>query len=331
VLLTRGSQGSYAGRLRNVLESIATPCSASTNRQHARYALPHTLCNDRPMNKSRRVALIPLLATAYSVVVSASESSPESLPEGAISISDMSGVRAEICRDHLFDPAAVTLRLPNGFHLRTAEEMASKDPTLANLLQINPGVNGYGFGSICFLSATRFAVDGVKLSGVKPMAFWWAAASGPTKSNMRGKVNWIQIGSWYSKGNRRFEGIRRTDPMAQFADIVVKQIAPDAWRLSLTLPHETLSATVRTTSPSTPSKNKQPAFMSVLMSGDSAEQFTVYRYEGHEHRNAEGTWHATGTGAFSAAFAIPNESTTFATIFQSGWTARSGLYRVEAD
>jgi hypothetical protein len=279
------------------------------------------------MRSPVQIGLKMAAAIACCSALAESELPIDSLPAGAISSSEMSGVKAEICRDHLVDPASVALRLPDGFRLRTAEEFASKDPTLASLLQLNPAAKDYAVGSLCFLLASKFVVDGVPLRSPKPMAFWWVAASGPTQANMQGKANWIQIGSWYSKGNQRFGGIRQTDPMAEFTNIVVKQVSPNAWRLSLMLPTETVTATVRTTSPSTASKNRQPAFMSVLLSGDSAGQFIVFRYQGHHHRQAEASWSASGSGAFSTAFALPNENASFETIFQERWTAQSGLYR----
>ena len=67
--------------------------------------------------------------------------------------------------------------------------------------------------------------------------------------------------------------------------------------------------------------------MSVPMSGDSAQYFSVFTYAGHRIRNAKGNWRATGAGTFTAAFAIPNEASAFETLFEEGWTARSGLYR----
>ena len=97
--------------------------------------------------------------------------------------------------------------------------------------------------------------------------------------------------------------------------------------LSLALPREAVVANVRATSPSTPSTASQPGYMSVPPSGDHAGYFTVYTYAGHHHRSARGTWSATGTGPFAAAFSIPNEASTFDAVFQQDWTSLSGLYR----
>jgi len=144
---------------------------------------------------------------------------------------------------------------------------------------------------------------------------------------MRGKIQYVQIGSWYSKDVGHARQIRRTDPMAQFTRIAVERVSPDAWHVSLVLPSETVEADIRTTSPSTARQSSGPRYMSVPMSGESAGYFSVYAYEGHRIRKAKGDWRATGNGIFSASFALPNEASFFESVFEEGWTARSGLYR----
>lgn len=280
-------------------------------------------------NAIRRVQLT-LMGAAFSCgVASAGESNLGTLPAGAISTSETSGVSAEICRDHLFDAASIDAKLPAGYRFRRAEEIASSDPAVAALIRLNPAMNSYGFGSLCLMSIATFVVDGksVVTSGSMPAAFWWVAAEGPLHVEMRGKVSWVQIGSWYSKDSGHVGEIRQTDPMAQFTKIEVEQVSPEAWHLSLILPSETVEADIQATSPGTPRKASGPAYMSVPMSGDSAEYFSVYTYAGHRIRAAKGDWRATGTGIFTAAFAIPNEASAFETLFEEGWTARSGLYR----
>jgi hypothetical protein len=278
---------------------------------------------------SRRAQLTLLAATISCGVAHADESNLGKLPVGAISTSETSGVSAEICRDHLFDAASNHLKLPTGYRFRPAEEIASSDPAVAELIRLIPTTKSHAVGSLCLMSIATFIVDDkpVLTSGTMPAAFWWVAAEGPPHAEMRGKVRWVQIGSWYSKETGHIEQIRRTDPMAQFTMIKVERVSPDDWHLSLVLPSETVEADIRTTSPSTPRKASGPGYMSVPMSGDSTEYFSVYTYAGHRIRNAKGDWRATGTGIFTAAFAIPNEASAFETLFQEGWTARSGLYR----
>ncbi len=278
---------------------------------------------------SRRVQLTSFAATLLCGVANTGESNLGTLPAGAISTSETSGVSAEICRDHLFDAASIHLKLPTGYRIRPAEEIASSDAAVAELVRLNPTLKSYALGSLCLMSIETFIVDStpVHTSGKMPAAFWWVAADGLLHSDMRGKVRWVQIGSWYSKDTGHHGQIRRTDPMAQFTKIEVERLSPDAWHLSLVLPSETVEADIRATSPSTARKASGPGYMSVPMSGESAEYFSVYTYAGHRIRNAKGDWRATGNGIFAAAFAIPNEAAAFETLFQEGWTARSGLYR----
>lgn len=282
---------------------------------------------------ANRRAQLALLAAAISCgVAHADELNLGTLPVGAISTSVQSDVTAEICRDHLFDAASNIPKLPNGYRVRPAEEIALSDPAVAELIRLNPTMKSHAVGTLCLMSLATFIVDDkpVLTSRTMPAAFWWVAAEGPPHADMRGKVRWVQIGSWYSKETGHIEQIRRTDPMAQFTTIKVERISPDRWHLSLVLPSETVEANIRTTSPSTPRKSNGPGYMSVPMSGDSAEYFSVFTYAGHRIRNAEGNWRATGVGIFTAAFAIPNEASAFETLFEEGWTARSGLYRFSA-
>lgn len=251
------------------------------------------------------------------------------LPEGMISTSEMEGVAAEICRDHLFDPGVAKIALPAGYRLVRAAEAAQANPALAALIRDDPRLGDYGQGSLCFLSAARFVVDDVSVHAGEPVpaAFWWASAKGPRHADMRGSVAWVQLGSWYSSGTPHRTAILKTDPMAKFVDLDVRQAAPDRWHLRLALPGEQVTAEVRSTGQPTRSKAAGPGYMSVPMSGESAGHFTVFTFFGHQQRSAQGTWRAAGTGVFHDAFAIPGESTVFGTIFQQGWSAKSGLYR----
>ena len=251
------------------------------------------------------------------------------LPADALSTALTDGVTAEICRDHLFDPGSRALRLPEGYRLHRAEELAATNAELAELLRLNPGARQHALGSLCLMSVASFVIDGIPVQGLKPLpvAFWWASAEGPRHARMRGAVRWVQIGSWYPRGSEPIERIRRTDPMAQVADILVNEAQLNVWHLRLGLPGETVTAEVRVAAQSSPPKSDRPGAMSVPMSGEAAGFFTVYAHIGHRRRKAEGTWQAQGGAVFSRAFSLRGEAAAFPTLFQEAWTAQSGLYR----
>jgi hypothetical protein len=161
-------------------------------------------------------------------------------------------------------------------------------------------------------------------------AFWWAAADGPLHADMRGKARWVQIGSWYARNIGREAQILRTDPMAQFTKVEVKKVSMDKWHVKLVLPTETLEADIQVTSPGTQRPSSGPKFMSVPMSGEGAEFFSVYTFAGHRHHEAQGQWSARGNGVFAGALSIPDEASALGTVFQEGWTSRSGLYRFKS-
>lgn len=251
------------------------------------------------------------------------------LPPGSASTSFTGGVQAEICRDHLFDPALRPVRLPNGYRLLRAEELAASNPGLAALLRKSPSLGQHASGSLCFMSIREFVVDGTPVLSSRPMAaaFWWAAAQGPRAPEMKGSATYVQVGSWYARGTPHAERIARTDPMARFVEIDVDETGRNKWRLRLALDEETVTAEIQAQAESTPGKGQGPGFMSVPMSGDSAEYFSVFTYAGHRHRKAEGTWRAAGSGPFTQAFSLPEEASAFGTVFQDSWVALSGLYR----
>jgi hypothetical protein len=280
------------------------------------------------MRTQRNYALF-LSVTLLTCLACAAEPEFGELPPGSISTSDMSDVDAEICRDHLFDPQTAKRELPTGYRLILAEEVAKGNPSIAALLGADRRHKNYALGSLCFLSVKSFVVDSNPVHPASPMsiAFWWASAEGPGHADMRGKVEWIQLGSWYPSDTAHKSAIIKTDPMAKFVDIDLQRIDPNTWQLRLTLPSETIVAKVRSYGQRTRSKAPQPGYMSVPMSGDSAGYFSVFTYFGHFHQAAQGTWQATGEGIFSEALAIPNEASTFRTVFQNGWAARAALYR----
>lgn len=253
------------------------------------------------------------------------------LPPAASSTNVVSDVRAEICRDHVFDPAKISLTLPKGYQLLGLSEYSQGDPDAAKLLKQNAALANHAVGSLCFMSVGKFLVDGKTMTPTPmPMAFWWARASGPRDERMRGKVEWVQLASWYpatTTATQR-EAITATDPMAQFADLSVQSTAPNQWRLRLVLADETIEADVQARGERKRRKAAEPGFMSVPFSGKSADRFWVITYHGHHHQDAQGKWRAQGKGVFSSAFAIPDEAKHFGTLFQDGWSALSGVYRL---
>ena len=136
-------------------------------------------------------------------------------------------------------------------------------------------------------------------------AFWWASASGPRHPDMRGKAQWVQLGSWYPSSTQNRSAVLKADPMAEFFDLEADQPDPNNWNLRLAPANEIVTVEVRSSTAQTPSAASQPGYMSVPLSGRSAGYFTVDTYLGHVHRFARGVWRATGTGVFSDALSVP--------------------------
>lgn len=254
------------------------------------------------------------------------------LPANPVSTSETRGVIAEICREHVFEPAAAQLTLPKGYRFVLVAEAAPTNPQLAMLLRSRPDHGQYAIGSLCFLAFDTMRVNeaSVHSGSYLPTAFWWASVIGPRHADMRGKTDWVQIGSWYSAKAQNRAEIRQADPMAEFVDVEMNQFETDAWRVRLVLPAEVVSAEVRVSGPRKLSKAAQPGYMTVAMSSASANYFSVFTYFGHQHRSAVGIWRATGRGLFSRAFSSQDDSPAFGTVFQEGWSSRSGLYRFTA-
>jgi hypothetical protein len=273
----------------------------------------------------RVLAILPLCSCAS--VVAAGVAFGE-LPAGASSTNVISEVRAEICRDHLFDPSLVDMPLPPGYRLTLAAEHSQHDPGIAGLLNQDARYRPYAVGSLCVMSVGSFVVDGIRVNpgAPIPMAFWWVRAAGPRDPRMKGKVEWVQVASWYPRDVGHRDRIIASDPLAQFVDLEVTQAAPGRWRLRLALPAESIEAQVRTTGPRNKRSAPEPGFMSVPFGGKSAGSFWVITYFGHHHQPAQGQWHATGSGVFSAALQDPAAAGVFETFFQDGWSALSGLY-----
>jgi hypothetical protein len=283
--------------------------------------------------RALRSSLCGLAAsTLLAVTAAAADVTYGTLAPGALSVAEQTDVHCELCRDHLFDPRHLPDRLPEGYRVLTAAEYAKDDPALARWLERHPRYTGFAVGSLCFMSSGSFVVDGVRAheAGATPMAFWWArAAATPAArpdSAMQGRMEWLQLASWYARTGTDSTRIRRTDPMARFADLEVVKTGRDAWRMVLDLPGERLEATVKGRGNREPRKSAQPGFMTVPFTGSSADRFTVFTYFGHHHQDATGRWRARGSGVFSESLALPGEATVFGTFYQDGWQARSALY-----
>ncbi|MFO1250025.1 MAG: hypothetical protein U1E77_02505 [Inhella sp.] len=274
-----------------------------------------------------RVHALGLLLAAGPVL--AAELAFGELPAGAVSTNVTCDVAAELCRDHLFDPALVGVRLPDGVRLVQADEYAKSDPGVADLLKRHSRFARYAVGSLCAMSVGHFVVDGVRVHapGPTPAAFWWARAEGARDPRMRGKAEWVQLASWYSKSVTDRARIVATDPMAQFIDLEVTPTQPNVWLIRLALPTERIDAEVRGSGQRQRRGASEPAFMSVPFAGVGAGSFWVITYVGHHHQQAVGQWSAQGAGVFRDAFQIPGEAEVFGTVMQDGWAALSGLYR----
>ena len=274
---------------------------------------------------------IVLALIAVGIPVYAAEVTYGDLPPGALSTNEVTEVSAEICRDHLFDPNLVRARLPSGYRLISAAEYAKDDPGVAELIKGKKMYHDYAVGSLCFVSVGSFVVDGVRVHSPAhtPMAFWWVHATGPRDSRMQGKVDWLQLASWYSQDITQRARVVASDPMAQFVDLTVTQTEPGFWRMRMALANEVIEAEVHGSGLRKQRNAPQPGFMSVSFTGEGAGSFWVITYFGHHYQPATGEWHARGSGIFSSALSIPGESAVFETFFQDGWSALSGLYKSE--
>lgn len=252
------------------------------------------------------------------------------LAPGAISVAETTGVRAEACRDHLFDPAWFKAALPQGYRLITASALAADDAAVAALAPKGSPYHSYAAASLCFMSVDAWIIDG-KLANADPvpMAFWWARVerTAPPDPRMKGKIEWLQLASWYPTIGLDRAATLATDPMARFVALSVEEAEAGHWKMRMQLADERVEADVRASGPRQRRKGPQPGSMTVPFSGAQSAFFAVFTYFGHNHRRATGTWSATGSGVFSKALAIPGEARAFGTIFQDGWQAKSALYR----
>lgn len=274
------------------------------------------------------VATLMLLSTA---AASGQATTYGTLAPGALNTSEQSGVRAEICRDLLIDPADANVKIPASYRLLKARELAKDDPALAALLAKAPKFGAHHVGSLCFMLVENYDVDGVRViaaNKASPMAFWWARAEriGEADPRMQGKSEWLQLASWYADKDVDRAGIAKSDPTAAFVPIEVGATNPGTWHVRLAREGESVEATITVTGEPQKRKAAGPGFMTVPYTGASARYFTVFTYFGHHHQTAKGTWSAVGDGPFARAFGVPDEASAFGTFFQSRWHARAALY-----
>jgi hypothetical protein len=96
----------------------------------------------------------------------------------------------------------------------------------------------------------------------------------------------------------------------------------------LVLPDGRIEAEVRIAGDRKPMKRATPGFMTVPSTGAYADYFTVYTYFGHHVQGASGKWRAVGTNTLTRAVSLSEQEFRLPTIFEDGWQARSGLYRL---
>ncbi len=166
---------------------------------------------------------------------------------GAISTSETSGVKAEICRDHL-DSSALHLKLPTGYRLRLAEE--DRHLTLPLLhSEARPDSKALGaVGSSLFPVNGEFHCRQTPMNTADPMPAYLRAARRPTACGHA----W-QATDGYRSGA---ETLRTASTISKFCaqtrwrptKIDVEQVSEDRWRLRLVLPTETVLADIQLTS-----------------------------------------------------------------------------------
>ena len=209
--------------------------------------------------------------------------------------------------DFLFDPSSVSVRLPDVYRLLTVADRAKQDAAVRARLEQDPRHATNALGTLCFVALSSFIVDDVLVHqpGVAEMAFWWARTEGPSDSDMRGPLEWVQLASWYGSDFTERQRIVAADPMAQFADVEISQREPDLWRLRLTLTEEIVEAEVRTSGDRIKRNAPEPGFTTVVLSSEGAGQFMVFTYFGHHSRLAKGTWQARGPASSAKSFRSP--------------------------
>lgn len=257
------------------------------------------------------------------------------LPDGALSVSETSGVEVELCQDHALDPADAAPLLPAGVRLVSAGELAVRDAALREALAKRPALAGDAIGSLCFQRVRRFAVDGALANpdGPTPMAFWWVRVA-PTAGDradprMRGSRGFVQLRSWYAREGVDRARVLATDPQAEFVDLSVVPIDPQHWSVALAIGDTAIRGDVRGRGERRAIPRSGPAAMTVRSGRPKAAFFTVFVYFGHHERPASAKWRAEGESPLARALRDRERWLGLEPVLQDGWQARSGLYRTQ--
>lgn len=108
--------------------------------------------------------LVAITMLAMAMPAHAADVTYGTLPSGPLSTNEVTDVSAELCRDHLFNPKLARARLPKGYRLIPAAQLATDDPGVAALIKNSKTLRDYGVGSLCFVSAGSFVVDGKRVN-----------------------------------------------------------------------------------------------------------------------------------------------------------------------
>lgn len=256
------------------------------------------------------------------------------LPDTPLSRTITSGVRAEICQQHLIPAGVQTRPLPAGYRLQTVADRAATSKHFRELLRERPEYATHGFGSLCFLEAQSLVVNGkpVRPSGFLVSAFWWTAVvptdrAPPGDPRVRGTIRYAQLASWYAGGVDRAL-VAASDPMAEYATVEMTSLGHRHWRVTLSLPDGKVDGEIRGNGDRKKLHTGSEArFMTVASTGAYAKYFTVYSYHGHYGESASGEWSSSGEAPVALAARQTGATLGLDTEIQDSWQSLSGVYR----
>jgi hypothetical protein len=122
------------------------------------------------------------------------------LPTSAVSRSE-TGRSDEIVLLLVFDPALVKDQLPDGLRLRTLEEYATRDPSVADYLRAHPERGNWARGYFEIIRSESYQVDNrsARFGKRGGMAVWYAYAVRTDSSDQRPHGgNLLALGYWLS-------------------------------------------------------------------------------------------------------------------------------------
>jgi hypothetical protein len=289
------------------------------------------------MSCLRRATLAWVASTPWAAVNAQAIQVPEfgQLPDTPLSQTITSGVRAEICQQHLIAANVRTRSLPAGFRLLTVADRASTSKQFRDLLLERPEYATYGFGSLCFLEAESVVVNGmpVRASGLLLSAFWWAAvvptdSAPPRDPRVRGTTRHAQLASWYAAEVIDRALITASDPMAEYAPVEITSLGHRHWRVALSLPNGKVEGEIRGKGDRTKMyPGSEVRFMTVASTGEHAKYFTVYSYYGHYGESASGEWSSLGEAPVALAAKHTGAALGLNTEVQDSWRSLSGVYQ----